>query len=103
LAAGVLVIAGREQCVAGKQGAERIEQEQVCLEGPHLVGDHGAPAAVAVEQLAAGAVDDRGRVTFCAAADVHANDAAIDAPSAREIAATFFARFPGHGGRRLEV
>ena len=103
LAAGVLVIAGRVQCVLGEQGAERIEQEQFGLEGPHFVGDQGALAALAVEQLAAGAVDDGGRVTFSAAADVHADDAAIDAPGARVIAATFFAGFPGHGDEASDV
>jgi hypothetical protein len=69
----------------------------------NFVGNDGAFVgtfpALALEELAAGKVDDAGRVAFGAAADVDADDPAIEAVGAGVIAEAIGAGFPGHEGR----
>jgi hypothetical protein len=63
-----------------------------------FLGDRGAFAAVTFGELSAGAVGDGGVVAFGAAADVDADDPAVDAAGAGVIASAIGSGFPGHEG-----
>jgi hypothetical protein len=66
----------------------------------NFVGDDGTFVgtfpALALEELAAGEVDDAGRVAFGAPADIDADDPAVDPVGAGVIAEAIGAGFPGH-------
>jgi hypothetical protein len=63
----------------------------------------GPLAALGLEELATCEVDDAGGIAFGAAADVDADDPAIDAVGAGVIAEAVGAGFPGHDGRLSEA
>jgi hypothetical protein len=75
-----------------------VEEQQVGFEAADFVGDESTFAAFALDEFAAGAVHDRGGVAFGAAADVHADDPAVDPVRAGVIASAIGAGFPGHEG-----
>jgi hypothetical protein len=100
LAAGMLVEAGGFEFGPGDCMREGVEQQQIGFELADFAGDDGTFVgkfpALALEELAAGEVDDAGRVACGAAADVDAHDPAVDAVSAGVIAEAIGAGFPGH-------
>ena len=61
-----------------------------------LVDDEGPFAAMAFGKLAAGPVADGRGVALGAAADVDADNAAVNAAGPRVIGPSFSTRFPGH-------
>jgi hypothetical protein len=98
----VLVIAGGVQGRADDTLGELIEDEQVGFELADFVFDFidvELPlAALAFDQCAIGPVGSCGLVAFVAAAEVLANDPAVDAAGAVVIAFAVGSGFPGHGG-----
>jgi hypothetical protein len=98
LASSVLVEAGGFESGPGEQIGEGVEEQQVGFEPADFVNDLTASASLAVEELAAGPVSDGGSVAFGAAADVNADNAAVDPVGAGVIGAAIGAGFPGHGG-----
>jgi hypothetical protein len=103
LAAGVLVEAGGFEGSPGEQMGESVEEQQIGFEPADFIGDVGTFPALAFDDLAASAIGDGGRVAFRAAANVDADNAAIDAARAGVIASAIGAGFPGHERRVLEA
>jgi hypothetical protein len=97
LATGVLVEAGVFEGGVGERDGDGVEEQEVGLEVAGLVGDEGMFASAAIGELADGAVADGGGVAGRSAADVDANDMAVDAAGAGVIASAIGAGFPGHG------
>jgi len=97
----VLVEAGSFEGGPGERSGEGIEEQQVGFEVANsvdFVGGEGTFPAFALDELPDGAVPDGGGVAFGAAADVDADDPAVDPMGAGVIAAAIGAGFPGHDG-----
>jgi hypothetical protein len=78
LAAGVLLEAGGFEGGPGERVGKSVEEQQVGFESANFVNDLAASASFALDELAAGPVGDGGSVAFGAAADVYADNAAVD-------------------------
>ena len=99
LAAGVLLEAGGFEGGPGDQMGEGVEKQQVIFKSANtvnFVGDDGTFPALALDELAAGAVDDGGGVAFGAAADVDADRPAVYPAGAVVVSFAAGASFPGH-------
>jgi hypothetical protein len=96
----VLVVAGGFQSAAGDGLGKSVEEQRVGLEAADLVGAEGLPLAFDPGEGAAAPVALGGHVAAGPAAEVLADDAAVDPPGAGVVRAVLAAAFPGHGRLR---
>ncbi len=82
----MLVEAGGFESVPDELMGQSVEEQQVGFKLANLVGDQSPFAAFALDELSSGPIGNSGRVAFGAAADVDADDPAVDPVRAGVIA-----------------